>query len=222
MVNVQAATVPRNIGRPIEAEASRESSDLQLLERFLAGRDEAAFAGLVQRHGGTVWSVCRRVLQHEQDAEDAFQATFLILARKAGSIRKGEAVGSWLYGVAYRIAMKARHAAARRHEVEQQATGPTPEPPPWGEAACREFQRLLDEELQRLAAKYRAPFVLCCLEGMSKSEAARELGWKEGTVSGRLALARQLLQTRLARRGVALSAVLTAIALAQSTAVAAP
>ena len=202
---------------PIDSK-SQDASDRQLLALFVSLHDEAAFAELVRRHSRTVWFVCRRLLLREQDAEDAFQAVFTILARNAATIRKGDAVGSWLYGVAYRIAVRARHQAFQRRRRESQASVPASDPPAWSDAACRELQRILDEEVQRLTAKYRAPFVLCCIEGMSKAEAARELGWKEGTVSGRLAQARKLLERRLARRGVLLSAVLTASALVQQSA----
>jgi RNA polymerase sigma factor (sigma-70 family) len=217
MPNAQTVyTEEENVSR-----SDREPSDLQLLESYVARRDETSFATLVERYGGTVWRVCRRVLHQEQDAEDAFQAVFVLLSRKAASIHKPEAVGSWLYGVAYRTAMKAKRSTVRRQEREQRAFCPTPEQPPWSEAACRELQRILDEEVQHLGAKYRVPFVLCCLEGLTKVEAATELGWKEGTVSGRLTCARQLLQKRLARRGITLSAVLTAVTLIQSVASAA-
>ena len=203
------------------SESTGGVSDRQLLELFIAQRDEDAFAGLVARHSKTVWGVCRRILYNEHDAEDAFQAVFLAFARNAGSIRQTEAVGCWLYGVAYRTALKARLASLRRKDCERKADTQIPEEPPWSAAACRDLQRILDSEVERLEEKYRAPFILCCLEGKSKAEAAQELGWKEGTVSGRLAQARKLLQSRLARRGISLASVLTAIALVQQTATAA-
>ncbi len=215
---VAAAVIPL----PAAGAMSRDLSDQQLLAQYVRERDEAAFVELVRRHSRTVWGVCRRLVASQEDAEDAFQAVFTILSRKASAIRKGDSVGSWLYGVAYRTAQRARHQACERRQRETQVRPAAPEPPAWCDAACRELQRMLDAEVQRLSAKHRAPFVLCCLEWMSKSEAARELGWKEGTVSGRLSQARKLLETRLARRGVVLSAVLTATALAQQSAAAAP
>ncbi len=179
-------------------------SDGQLLQRYVAQADETAFTALFTRHAPMVLGVCRRVLHQEQDAEDAFQATFLLLARKAASIRKRESVGSWLYGVARRVAMKARKRVTKEQNREKRA-GPEKSTGPGLEAACRELQALLDDALASLPAKYRAAIVLCYLEGRTVNEAARELGCPRGTVASRLAQGRKLLRDRLARRGLALS-----------------
>jgi RNA polymerase sigma factor (sigma-70 family) len=202
--------------------AIAKSSDQDLLERFIASGDEAAFAGLVRRHSRTVWSVCRRVLAHEQDAEDAFQAVFIVLARKAGLIRQRGAIGSWLYGVAYRVAMRARHSANCRLDRERPVEEPLTTGSPCSEAAFRELQAILDEEVQRLRPKYREAFTLCCLQGLSKTEAARVLGCKAGTVSSQVTRARQLLQKRLARRGISITSALAVVALSPSLVTAAP
>src|SRR5262249_51833051 len=175
-------------------------------------REETAFATLVERHGRLVLGVCRQVLRHEQDAEDAFQATFLVLARHAAAIHRSEAVGSWLYRVAYRIAVKAGVDMARQRAREREVGNRLPREAA-SEAGWRRLQEGLQEELGRLPEKVRGPFVLCCLDGRTGAEAAGLLGWKEGTVTGRLTRARKLLQDRLARRGIALTAVLTAAAL---------
>jgi RNA polymerase sigma factor (sigma-70 family) len=202
------------------ADSARELSDRQLLEQFAARKDEAAFEALLRRHGRLVWSVCRNVLRHDQDAEDAFQATFLVLARRAASIRKSEALASWLHGVAYRVALKARRSAARRRSHEREA--PRSEPSqPIGESAWRDLQAALDEEVQGLPERLRGPFVLCCLEGKGPSYAAAELGWKVSTVHTRVSEARQELLRRLARRGVSLSATLCAVDLFRESAAAA-
>src|SRR5207253_1066632 len=161
----------RELVRP----SADENGDGRLLERFAFTRDEVAFAALMQRHGALVLGVCRQVLGHHHDAEDAFQATFLLLARKAGTVRARTHLAGFLHGVAYRVAMTAKRAAARRRAREGQATGRDQPGPGW-EAAWREVQALLHEEIDRLPAKYRAPFLLCCVEGMSRAEAARQLG----------------------------------------------
>jgi RNA polymerase sigma factor (sigma-70 family) len=201
--------------RKAAAQGTGDLPDAELVRRFGEQHDAAAFTALVQRHGPLVLGVCRRVLHHHHDAEDAFQATFLVLARCTAKIRKGQAVGSWLHGVAFRTALQARRAAARRRFHEQRAKDMAQ-----GKTSCdvawRDLQAVLDEEIRRLAEAYRAAFVLCCLEGKSKSEAARELGLKEGTLSGRLARARQQLKRRLAHRGVTLSAILGLTALART------
>jgi internalin A len=201
--------------------AAEDPGDRQLLEHYVSRKDETAFQALVDRHARLVFGVCRSVLHHEQDAEDAFQATFLVLARMAASIHKREAIGSWLHGVALRTALKARRAMHTRRRKEQHADHTRTPEQPVSEAALRELQAILHEEVARLAAKYRAPFVLCCLEGKPRADAAHELGWKEGTVSSRIAQARKVLESRLARRGIALPAALTAATIVPVTASAA-
>jgi RNA polymerase sigma factor (sigma-70 family) len=191
-------------------------TDGQLLARFVAARDEAAFACLVRRHGPMVLGVCRRVLRDFHEAEDAFQATFLVLARKAATVVKRESVGCWLYGTAYRTAMEARTMSARRRAREKTVTG-APHPavlPP----EAQDWRPLLDRELSLLPQKYRAALVLCDLEGRPRREAARLLGASEGTLSSRLARGRALLAKRLTRCGVALSAGALAAALAEGAA----
>ncbi|HKI30699.1 MAG TPA: sigma-70 family RNA polymerase sigma factor [Gemmataceae bacterium] len=182
-------------------------TDAHLLRRFATDRDEAAFATLVERHGPLVLSVCRRVLGTVQDAEDAFQATFLVLARKAATIQDPGLLGNWLYGVASRIARKARAAVSKRQMHEKQVhLLPALQAPAAVEAD--DVSPVLDEELSRLPEKYRAALVLCYLQGKTNEEAARLLNWPTGTVKGRLARARDLLRSRLVRRGLRASAVL--------------
>jgi RNA polymerase sigma factor (sigma-70 family) len=179
-------------------------SDGQLLERFAARGDQAAFASLVHRHGPLVLGVCRRVLQHDQDTEDAFQASFVVLARKARTISKRESLASWLYKVAYRIALRARSDKVRRHTHEQQAPQRSADQA-LGDVVQREVQQILDEEVQRLPEKYRAPILLCYLQGQTNEEAAALLHCPTGTVKVRLLRGREMLRKRLLRRGLALS-----------------
>src|SRR5438132_5785042 len=221
MADTELGTVVRHIRELVASRATHEQTDRQLLEAFLAGRDERAFAEVLRRHGPLVLSVCRRVLRHEQDAEDAFQATFLVLVRKADAIDKRESVGSWLYGVAYRIALRARTGAGRRRR-RVQAAATLPESQPVDEAAFRELSLLLDEEVQRLPQKYRLPLVLCCLQGKSTDEAARELCCPRATIGTQVARGREMLRSRLARRGLALSTGLLVAMLSRSAAAAMP
>jgi RNA polymerase sigma factor (sigma-70 family) len=179
-------------------------TDGQLLERFIAERDETAVEILLRRHGPMVLGVCRRVLRDSHDAEDAFQATFLVLVRKAGTIKPREMVGNWLYGVAHQTALRARIAGAKRRARERQVTD-MPEPNT-ARAESGDLLPLLDQELSRLPAKYRSAIVLCDLEGKSYKEAARQLACPEGTLSARLTRGRALLAKRLKKHGLAVAA----------------
>jgi RNA polymerase sigma factor (sigma-70 family) len=185
-------------------------TDGELLQRFVASRDESAFELLVWRHGPLVMNVCRRVLSDNHDAEDAFQATFVILARKAGTIGRGESLGAWLYKVASRVALRARALRARRRGRERALEDDQPiaeaGSAPEDGVAWKELAPLLDAEVNRLPEKYRKVFVLCYLEGKTNEAAARQLGCPKGTVLSRLARARDRLRQRLEMRGVALAA----------------
>jgi RNA polymerase sigma factor (sigma-70 family) len=189
-----------------------DTGDAALLGEFVAARDEAAFATLVRRHGPMVLGVCRRVIGDPHLAEDAFQATFLVLARRAARVRPRHIVGHWLYGVAYRTALKARGVAARRMAKEKQVDA-MPHPPVSPDEAWTDLQPVLDAELTRLPDKYRLPIVLCDLGGRTQRDVARELRLAPATLANRLAAARRLLAKRLTQRGVALSAGAVAAAL---------
>jgi len=231
--------VLRHIRQLVGAPSGDDASDGQLLARFIATRDQDAFAALVERHGPLVWSVCRRALSIEQDAEDVFQATFLVLARKASAIRKHDSVSSWLYGTAYRLATKLRASGAKRRglvalasdcqrshdddvlqEVPSETAAVRPETNT--ETERQELRSILDEELNLLPEKYRAPLVLCYLQGRTNEQAAQELRWTKGTVSGRLARARDLLRDRLTRRGCVVAGPALPALLAEQAATAAP
>jgi RNA polymerase sigma factor (sigma-70 family) len=213
-------SVLRHLRRVALLDRGDGASDCQLLEAFLTRRDEAAFEALLRRHGPMVLGVCRRVLGNRHDAEDAFQATFLVLVRKGTAIRPRELVGNWLWGVAYRTALKARAMNAKRRTKERDAQrAERPRLPVNG--ALEEMLDRLDEALGRLPEAYRVPVVLCELEGRSRKEVARTLGLPEGTLSWRLAQAKKLLAKKLTRHGPALSAGAVAAVLSQGAASAA-
>jgi RNA polymerase sigma factor (sigma-70 family) len=212
---MSAAQLSKVVGQLRGALVTHEAvgpTEVDLWNRYVLQRDESAFEMLVRRHGPMVLGVCRRVLRHEQDAEDAFQATFLVLVRRAASLRSPQTIANWLHGVARRTALEARTAAAKRRAREAAllpATQETFDP-------CDDLLPALDQELGRLAEKYRIAVVLCDLEGKTRKEAARQLGWAEGTVASRLARGRGILAKRLAGRGFA--GVLVAAALASRAA----
>jgi RNA polymerase sigma factor (sigma-70 family) len=228
------ATEPRSA--PAKTAELRRLNDAQLLGRFFEEHDDAAFSLLVERYGPLVFGVCRRILPDANDAEDAFQATFLVLVRKGASLRDPGRLASWLYGVAYRTARKARSRAALRTKSERQAGAMTsklgsgesslsksmPTDSAARDLTYDELQAILDEEISQLPEKYALPLVLCYLEGKTNAQAAAQLGWPEGSISRRLSRARELLRSRLARRGLALSAALITAVFARPSSAAIP
>jgi DNA-directed RNA polymerase specialized sigma24 family protein len=164
MANTDVGTVLRQIRRLVVAETMQDLTDRELLQRFVVGHEENAFTAIVRRHAPLVWRVCRLVLRHEQDAEDALQASFVILARQASSIRQADALASWLHGVAFRTAMMAKRSVAIRRAHEREVMRMRHETVA-SAVDARELQALVDEEVRNLPEKNRAPFVLCCLEG---------------------------------------------------------
>jgi RNA polymerase sigma factor (sigma-70 family) len=197
-------------------------TDAQLLEQFVGRHDQSAFAQLLQRNGPLVWGVCRRVLHNADDADDAFQATFLVLARKARLVRAS--LAGWLCRVAYRVATNLKSSSAQRRFVEKQSAAMSKgsaTPDGASEAGWKELRPVLDEELDRLPEKYRLPIVLCYMQRKTNDEAAEELGWTRGTIASRLSRARDLLRARLTRRGVVLSGAVLAMLVSKQAATAA-
>lgn len=218
------AGVLTNLRQAIGAHGPGGPTDAELLQRFVAQHDHAAFELLVWRHGAMVLQTCRRLLARHEDAEDAFQATFLALVRRAKSIKRGQVVAGWLHTVACRVALRARAAAARRADRERQATAainghkPAIDSNGFDPVVWAEVRNLVDQELSRLPTKLRDPFVLCCLEGLTNEEAARQLGCPRGTVLSRLSRARERLRGRLIGRGLGLPAAALTAALCQEAA----
>jgi RNA polymerase sigma factor (sigma-70 family) len=222
MVNAQLHGVLRHLHSLRETQTVAEASDSQLLDWFTRRRDETPFTALMRRHGPMVWGVSQRLLHHTQDAEDVFQATFLLLAQKAASIRKQGSVGSWLHGVAHRLALKTRVRQARRQDRERRAAEAQPMKRD-SDSSWQEVQTALDAALDRLPEKYRAALVLCYLEGKSHAEAARQLGCPLATLRTHVARGRKLLRDRLTKHGLTLStAGIVSLLLASAASAAAP
>jgi RNA polymerase sigma-70 factor (ECF subfamily) len=213
MAKTALGTLLQNLRRSLRC-GEADFTDGDLLDCFISRRDEDAFAALVQRHGPMVLGVCRRILQNEADVEDAFQAVFLVLVRKAGSIHPRRMVGNWLYGVAHSTALKARAMRSKRRTKENEAAARV-KPDHLAEEQAR-LTELLDEELKALPDKYRAPIVLCDLEGSSIKEAARQLGCPPATIGTRLARGRNLLGRRLRRHGLTVSSAMIATSAASA------
>jgi RNA polymerase sigma factor (sigma-70 family) len=220
MTSGYAGSVLHSLQRLFSAGTLSGSAERQLLQRFLVERDEAAFEAILARHGPMVVGVCRRVLNDPHEVEDAFQATFLILVRRARDIRDQDLLGPWLYGVAHRVAVRARAVASRRSDHERHVPVERAAQPD-DDLQWRDLAPVLDAEVARLPERYRRPVVLCDLEGLTHEEAARQLGCPIGTVKSRLARARERLRGRLTRRGLAPTVGLAA-ALASRPAASAP
>jgi RNA polymerase sigma factor (sigma-70 family) len=196
--------VLEHIRRIRPSPSSAVLGDGPLLERFLNLRDEGAFETIVSRHGPMVLSVCRRVLEDAHASEDAFQATFLVLLKKARFLKRRDLLANWLYGVAYRTALKAKGMRAQQ-QAREKSMADIPVADNQAEVVWRDLKPVLDAELNRLSARHRLPIVLCCLEGKTVAEAAAQLGWPVGSVAGRLARAKERLRRRLLQRGITLS-----------------
>jgi RNA polymerase sigma factor (sigma-70 family) len=220
MASGQLGQLIQHLRSYLGAQSAQASTDGELLQRFAANGDQQAYAALVERYAPLVVGVCRRVLQDEHAAEDAFQATFLVLWRKASSLDGRGSIANWLYTVAYHLALKAKIRADQRRAHERQVPA-MPDIETQNEPIWNELRPLLDEELERLPPKYRSPMVLCYLAGKTNEQAAQELGWTKDTVRGRLAKARELLRARLARRGVSVASTALAAALTNDAAKAA-
>jgi RNA polymerase sigma factor (sigma-70 family) len=210
----------RRLARGMDAELLGQESDRHLVERALGQRDAAALQAIVHRHGAMVYRVCLRVLQHTQDTEDAFQATFLVLAQRLRTVRKHASLASWLHGVAYRVSVKTKIQAAARHRHESRASLSDTMPPE--DVTLKEAISVLDAELSRLPDKWRLPLVLCYLEGRTQDEAAKRLMWSKSTLRSRLQEARDVLARRLTARGITLPAALSAVLLSECVASAMP
>jgi RNA polymerase sigma factor (sigma-70 family) len=211
----------RDLGNSVLVHGAETWSDGQLLHGFLTGGQPGAFAAVVHRHGPMVWQICRSLVQDAQDAEDAFQATFLVLVQRAASIRRPELLGNWLYGVAYRVAVRARAHAARRRARERNGVEMIPASSE-GIAGLDDLRPIVHEELQRLPEKYRAPLLLCYFQGKTSEEAAQLLDWPLGTVKGRMSRARDLLRGRLQRRGLVTATVAALLAAPTASTAAVP
>jgi RNA polymerase sigma factor (sigma-70 family) len=213
MANGQSRIASRHLNSLLGLGTLCSLTDGQLLERFMSCRGESAesaFAALVERHGPMVMGICRRVLSDPHDAEDAFQATFLVLVRRADSVRIDDSLGRWLHGVGYRVAIRSRALAARRRR-RQGVPATEPAAPPTRDVERLDLRAEIDAAIDRLPEKYRAPVVLFHLEGLSHEATARALGCPLGTVQGRLARARERLRAALTRRGLAPAAGFLAI-----------